>query len=348
MLSLRLENPAPLAPGVRIREVDELKGCAILMVLTYHIGGVFDVRNWLHGEVGVDVFLVLSGFTLARSSRDISWGQFLKRRLLRIFPAYWVALALFLFLSAHFYGVYRTAPNIVLHVLGLHGFASPAFFGDINDSFWFISLILLLYLVFLAVRKRLDDVSSVLGIGLLLATFLVFVFLDLNHAGGVGHLSVRIPSFFIGLIAAQFLNSRETTFVLNPLLAAGLIVLAHMGCTRGIIPFYSVAAVAAMVLFLVVRQSLKKYPDGRFLLSALALLGTYSYEIFLFHQPLVRDYNRLFWNRCYGILNPTPAQLALGVMGGLLITFVLSFVVHQLINRLFSLRKPAAAGAAHA
>jgi peptidoglycan/LPS O-acetylase OafA/YrhL len=341
MLSLRLENPAPLAPGVRIREVDELKGWAMLMVLVYHTGGMFGLSNWLHGEVGVDVFLILSGFTLARGSRDISWQEFLKRRLLRIFPAYWMALALFLGLSVYYYGVHRSNANIVLHILGLHDFGAREFFSDINDSFWFISLILMLYVVFLPLRKKIDDLATLFGIGLLLTAFFLLFYIDLNHPGGIGHFAVRIPSFFIGIVAARFTSAKEITITLNPVLVAGLLVLAYLGCVRGIIPFYPVAGVAAIALFLQLRQSLVKHPDGRFLLSAMALMGVYSYEIFLFHQPLVRDYNRLFWNRTYSIVDPKPWQLAIGVVGALLLTFAISFVVHQLTNRLFSQRKPA-------
>jgi len=51
--------------------------------------------------------------------------------------------------------------------------------------------------------------------------------------------------------------------------AGGLLAIAYFGCVRGLIPFYPVAGVAAIVVFLVLRQSLKKHPDGRFFLSAL-------------------------------------------------------------------------------
>jgi peptidoglycan/LPS O-acetylase OafA/YrhL len=342
MLSLRLENPAPLPLGGRIREIDELKGWAMLLVLIYHIGGVFDLPNWFHGEVGVDVFLIISGFTLTRSSQEIPWKQFLRRRLLRIYPAYWLALGFFCWLSSHYYGVHRSAANLVLHFLGVHGFAAPDFFSDINDSFWFISLILMLYVVFLWLRRKLGDLSTVVGAGLLLNAAFTFFYLGADHSGGLGHLAVRIPSFFIGIVAAQFMSAKSVTLTMNPALAAGLAFVAYLGCSRGVIPFYPFAGVAATAIFLVLRQSLQKHPDGRFFLSALALMGVYSYEIFLFHQPLIRDYNRLFWSRAYDIIHPSTWQLVLGVVGGILLTFAISFLVHQLTNRLFAWRKSAA------
>jgi peptidoglycan/LPS O-acetylase OafA/YrhL len=344
MLCLRLQNPAPLPAAGHLREIDELKGWAMLLVIIYHTAGMFGFNNWLHGEVGVDIFLIVSGFTLARSSRTLTWQEFLKRRILRIFPAYWLALALFLVLGVYFFGAHRSATNIILHVLGLHAFGKGEYFSDINDSFWFISLILTMYVVFLLLRKHLADLSLVIGTGLLLTTAACWAYAQDRHAGGLSQFAMRIPSFFIGLIIAQLTGPEESKLALSPILGAGLLAITYLGWTRSLIPFYAVAGPAMTAAFLVVRRNLLNHPDGRFLLASLALMGVYSYEIFLFHQPFVRDYNRLILARWFNALEPSNAQLAAGVAVGLLVTFALSFVVHQTTHRLFShkIARPAA------
>ena len=342
MSGISLQNPGPLPAGTRIREIDELKGWAMLLVLIYHVGGVLNWPNWLHGEVGVDVFVILSGFTLARNSAQLCWKDFLRRRMLRIYPAYWIALALFLYLSWHFYAVERDRMNILMHVLGIHGFTRPMYFSDINDSFWFISLILLLYGAFLGVRRYLDDVTTVLGVGFLLAAGVTWAYLAADFAGAIGHLPVRIPAFFVGLVAGRMTLPKPVTIRFSPVFAAGMLALAYLGFTTNIIMFYTFAAPALMAGFLAVRRTLVKHPDGRFLLSGFALLGVYSYEIFLFHQPLIRDYNRLIWGRTFGVDNPSGWQLGAGIALALPATFLISGLVHQLINRIFSPRKPAA------
>ncbi len=86
----------------------------MLLVILYHTGGIFGWGNWLHGETGVDVFLIVSGFTLARNSRDLPWRDFVKRRLLRIYPAYWLALAFFLLLNRYYFSAHYSTANIVL------------------------------------------------------------------------------------------------------------------------------------------------------------------------------------------------------------------------------------------
>ena len=73
MRSIRLDVAPRIAGGGRIAAIDELKGLAILLVLVYHCGGVLGFPNTLHGEIGVDIFLILSGITLAAFPRKPAW-----------------------------------------------------------------------------------------------------------------------------------------------------------------------------------------------------------------------------------------------------------------------------------
>jgi exopolysaccharide production protein ExoZ len=341
----RIQNPAPVPPGVHLPVLDELKGWAMLLVILYHGGGVLGWTNWLHGEVGVDLFLIISGFTLVHTSRDLSPGRFLRRRILRIYPAYWVALATFLVLGGVYYEAWRTADNIVAHVLGIHAYYRMLYFADINDSFWFISLIIAAYGVFLLVRRKLADVGWIAGLGLLLFAAVNRFYVAIDAAGAIGHLGMRVPSFFVGLVAGQLAGPVATEFRFSPMLAIGLLASVYLGFTRNIIPVYTLAALALIAGYLLVRRSLHRHPDGRFLLAGFGLLGTYSYEIFLFHQPLIRDYNRLVWAKAYGVVSPNPWQLGAGIVVALAVTCVIAAVVHHATAWLFQRRAPAAGNA---
>lgn len=88
---------APSSPpsGSHIAELDGLRGIAVLMVLLLHTRpGLF---YW--GWAGVDLFFVLSGFLITRILLD-NCGQpgmlwsFYGRRILRIWPVYYLTLAL--------------------------------------------------------------------------------------------------------------------------------------------------------------------------------------------------------------------------------------------------------------
>jgi peptidoglycan/LPS O-acetylase OafA/YrhL len=327
-VKLVLRNPAPLQAGVRLERLDEIKGFALALVIYYHIGGVLGWRNWLHGEVGVDIFLLVSGFTLALHSSGQTWGRFVTRRLLRIFPAYWLALLVFAVARLEYFNVKPDPTSLWLHILGVHAFAPGKYFSDFNDSFWFISLILGLYVVFLFVRRWLHDISVVFGIGLILTTVACFSYIAADHGGGLIELAVRIPSFFIGLAAGQLCSAPETIVTCSPPLALGLLGLALLAWLKGVITFYPVAAAGLLGIFVVLSDLARPKELGAAALRCFQFLGVYSYEIYLFHQPLIREYNQFVWRR----LTHAEAdswQLEIGIVFALAFTLFLSIAVHK-------------------
>jgi peptidoglycan/LPS O-acetylase OafA/YrhL len=70
-------------------------------------------------------------------------------------------------------------------------------------------------------------------------------------------------------------------------------------------------------------------------LGAFSFIGVYSYEIFLFHQPLMRDYNYYVYRVWLGI-EPTNGELAVGILCSLLVTFLISIALHKGVSAMFS------------
>jgi peptidoglycan/LPS O-acetylase OafA/YrhL len=100
-------RPPPGNP--RFPLLDAMRGVAALSIVVTHASGVtnFNADNWLGHftarlNFGVCIFFLLSGFLLYRpfvaARREgrppIGTRRFLRRRVLRIVPAYWVALSL--------------------------------------------------------------------------------------------------------------------------------------------------------------------------------------------------------------------------------------------------------------
>ena len=131
--------------------LDLLRALAIIVVVIYHAGimgfplpGRVDRWGW----IGVDLFFVLSGYLiggqlLAPLARDqsINLSRFFARRALRIMPAYFVILAIYIFLPS-----WREYPEMtpwwkfVLSVqnIGLHGGTafSHAWSLAVEDQFY--------------------------------------------------------------------------------------------------------------------------------------------------------------------------------------------------------------------
>lgn len=327
-------SPA-LPAGVRLPEIDRLKGLALILVLINHASGALGVTDWAHGEVGVDIFIIVSGFTLALNSTGLSARDFFQRRFLRIYPAYWAALALFLCGNAWIFADHRPAADIWLHILGLHGFAQPQYFSSINDSFWFISIIVLLYAAFFLLRRRLHDLALVAGTGAVLTAAVCGLYLYTGNFGALLHLGVRMPDLFIGLIAGQLASGRKAEVGWSGLLATGLLAVGYLSVFRGVNFGDPVAGVAWIVLFLWADRLLMKSSAAAPIAGGFAFLGLYSYEIYLLHQPLIRDYDRHALAIWWQVMQPTQREYAAAIAATLVFVVILSVWLHRATDFLF-------------
>jgi peptidoglycan/LPS O-acetylase OafA/YrhL len=198
-----IPTPAALDRGVRLPNIDLMRGIAILLVILYHLdttiifplgwGLVRDAAGSAHlaagsrvlrfmllpfhmGRVGVNLFFVISGLCIhlrfARAQAEdpaapFAIKTFFLRRFFRIYPVYWVALALGAFVAPLLYGViyphdppvsgFPEASDLLTHVFMVHTFWKMAFMGII-PALWSIAteeqFYLLYPLVFVAIGRR--------------------------------------------------------------------------------------------------------------------------------------------------------------------------------------------------
>ena len=64
------------------------------LVLGVEVTSAIPVLNLSHllGDYAVNMFFCISGFLIAHSAQRGTFGGYLKRRILRIFPAYWASI----------------------------------------------------------------------------------------------------------------------------------------------------------------------------------------------------------------------------------------------------------------
>ena len=318
--------PIPIRRPNHSLALDGWRAIACLLVLFYHTGfslqyGPFTV--W--GFTGVHLFFVLSGYLLFRPFGKVmridapfGFGRFYLRRLLRIYPAYLLALAVFT--AAHFAAKLHppSMHELLMHLLLAFNSADPREFFGINVAFWTLAIeaqfyVLLPVLAF-AVYRLLGRRST----SSMFATAVLFLCLglaargwELLHTTGTGftndpviryHTVFSFLDFFAGgmFIAAleaaglpsEVLGRRATWGLLAG--GVGLFLLANGWCTSvagdwmlvndffflwGFPPLL-IAGLTA-ILFVVLRAN-------GFLTALLAsrpmvYIGKISYSVYLFH-----------------------------------------------------------------
>lgn len=316
-----------VATGGRFEWMTDAKGLAILAVVIYHAFIIAAASPFPHGDMGVDVFVLLSGFGLALSRRAESLGTFYLRRLLNIGPRYWVCLIVFAGLFEAFGIGYTTWPQFF--VLAAFG---NLIVNTIAGAWWFMSLIVVLYLLYGLVRPVVarGDVGGILAIGLALELGFCYVLglifgtspngVPSNAFGLYGYVGYRLVEFFLGIAFAIVLQRRS---VYSPwtLLASALLAFVWFyrvttaDVWQLIYPAGGFVLLAAFVGFSKSMRSLAPRTAG----FTLTFFGTYSYEIYLIHHPLMQYVNNWAWHVA-GVAVPTQFEISLGMVLAFAIT----------------------------
>jgi exopolysaccharide production protein ExoZ len=284
--------------------MDPTRGLAILLVLLYHALGYLRVASTLHGEFGVDAFLLLSGFLLAYGARPEPGYAFLGRRLLRLIPAYWLVFA-----GCMVFDVWRGAhsggvpwKHVILHLTCLHLAWGDPYAMSINMSFWFMGLIVPLYIWFAMLRPWILRGSGYAALGVSLMIAAAGSALLMNYAdwgpSSRGHAPFRIQSFFIGAVLGLAYGRRDLLdrIVREPWLLLGLTAtIAVPSFFRPgdwlSFPFYLTGGIAVVSLGAALAVWGERWKTARVVTIGLTAVGAIAFELYLCHQYVLISVN---------------------------------------------------------
>jgi len=137
------------------------KGMALMLILWHHLFyekpemGFVVFQTALLAKVCVGIYVVLSGYGLAESvkKKGLELGAFYKRRLLKLYMNYWLIALIFVpigvwFMERSLASVYgeHVFQGFMLQMLGIHMFTWVGY--GYNATWWFMSLIIVLYAIF--------------------------------------------------------------------------------------------------------------------------------------------------------------------------------------------------------
>lgn len=302
------------------RELDGLRGVAVILVVVYHVGGVLwpSARSWLlpGGMLGVDLFFVLSGFlitSLLVGERDgrgrIDLVGFARRRLLRLVPAMagLLAVILGLALTGPLYAVDATLSSAGWALTFTANWAiaddRPAVMGhlwSVAVEGQFYALWSIVVVVALRFRRHLGVMAAIAALGVAAVAWWRYV--EVNRGANLFHVYMgtftRLDAPLVGALAGVAVASGRVDRLwgraASVVSAVGLVVVVVAAFTLGPFEpvlyrgaFTLVAGAGACAVVGAVRAG-----DGVLVRTLgarpLVLAGMVSYSLYLWHLPIFR------------------------------------------------------------
>jgi peptidoglycan/LPS O-acetylase OafA/YrhL len=280
----------PGKPG-RMLELDALRGIAALSVLLFHYANQFD-QTYHHmgrfyysfgvGQYGVQLFFVISGFVIFWSlERTRHAVDFAAHRFFRLFPAYWVALALTfgLVTIVGLPGQQVSIGDALLNLTMVPDFLDA---DSVDGSYWTLQVELFFYLQMLGwfLVGALGRFRWVILAWLLLA--IAYAIAE-QYGSGLSYtlrelLIVRYTCYFATGILMYRLQQRNEEPASNWILIAGALLTCWITWSWR----EALALLVCVILFALLIAGRLKFLSWRPLL----FLGAISYTLYLLHQEI--------------------------------------------------------------
>jgi peptidoglycan/LPS O-acetylase OafA/YrhL len=358
------------APG-RVIQLDFVRGIAILAVMAYHFRTVpvqnpvargFDFVSKRIGWMGVDLFFVLSGFLVGGllvqellKTDGLRIKRFLLRRMLKIWPAYYVYFIFQIIVRKHPLSTF--AWQNALNVQNYAGTSLNHTWSLAVEEHFYLVLPLLLLFLYRTPRLRKRIAPILIGCCfLVLCGRIVSVYL-LHGGDPQWKTHARIDSLLFGVLLSWFFYTDRPRFdrwihhrlLLAIMMFAGLFFTLYEGRhTQLMWSFGYTFIYLAMGAILLLGYGYEGRVTRSFLYRAIAAIGVYSYGIYLWHlsvrDPLAAVCSHLPAYGRWGAL--LVSQYLAAIILGVLTTKAVEFPMLRLRDRLIP-RGPANLPPAH-
>jgi peptidoglycan/LPS O-acetylase OafA/YrhL len=357
----------------RIPALDGLRGVAVLAVLLHHLSdfipavslpGKFIKMLLYSGWCGVDLFFVLSGFLITGILLDTKgaanyFKAFYARRMLRIFPLYYLVLTVVLVFAALRPGHWPNAVLPIPHDRIYYFFYLNNWWPLLRDTwhaniighFWSLAVEEQFYLlwpmcVLLIPDKRILSVALVgMAVALLLRCFLYLHFGPVRDI--VENVFARMDALLAGAFMAALVRLPETLRV-----AKRYVLLASSICGAAILfinlnvhgftysEWYVVlvfslfaGAFGGLVLYAFLTADQPSIFQTVFQSKPLTTIGKYSYGMYVYHVPLAALASLLL--APFLDLGRKPVTSTFFILGVIAATFVVAKLSFDLFESRF-------------
>ncbi len=314
-----------------IGTLQSLRFIFVMMIFMSHFD-YRDIRGFdAGGDCGVAFFFILSGFvcSLGYGQRICEgvfrYGDFLWKRLKKLYPLHLLCLLFFLLVSQTTLDL-----KVLVNALLLQSWVpDPDWYFSCNKVSWFLSSLLFCYVLFPFVYRHL---SRSLTLAVLLAYVTVCLLIPYNQVNAVLYVFplVRFVDFYLGMLLYRFYE-RKPGMDASSWMEVLLMVLLLLALTG--YPFMDAKLRNAPLFWLVLLPLILVFAQENGVVSRLLksrpmqFLGSLTMPLFLTHQMLIG----ILLHR----LPEMPAMLMLAVC--IFVILMISWGVQIIISRLIRL-----------
>lgn len=260
----------------RIDSIQYLRGVAALLVVLQHsTGRAYGDALWF-GNIGVDIFFVISGFIMWLVGENDTPLSFILKRILRVAPLYWLATLLFVFLH----------PSPIIQTLKSLAFVpyrdAVGAISPLLTPGWTLNYEMFFYAAFAAVlfaplRFRLAGITGVLAALVVVGRLHVFSQAPLHV-----YTSPLIMEFLAGIWLCVAWRSGSLPKWLVVAVPAGLVLWVALRAIPYVEDLRPIAfgIPAAFIVTGVLASNMLR-------VKLLKIIGDASYSIYLFHPFVI-------------------------------------------------------------
>lgn len=268
----------------RNNQIEGLRGLAIIIIVSYHVfcrysqiylsKDIIWMRFW--GTFGVGIFFMISCYYMINLSfqDDFSFVEYLKRKLIRLWPCYLISITVTFILVTIFYlpGRMTTWKDFALNILWINGFIGTPY---VDGAHWYLTT-LISFTFILGLIRKLKIQNKVISYFAWMMLGEIVVYLNMDIIG------MMVGKYYIGyacisIALKQILQKKQNVMKWYILIIVSLL---NIGLHIGIVALCELFIIVP-VFVLCINKKLIFMSNTVF--RGLAII---SYPLYLIHQNI--------------------------------------------------------------
>ena len=302
--------------------LDAVRFFAAFWVMNFHylFGQTGNVEWYRYGNLGVQLFFIISGFVIVQSLKGKSIKDFATNRFLRLFPLFWILCTLTYIITLVIPHAATVSFSEYLRSMTMFGDVFNKIVGYtrlIDPSYWTLTVELIFYIGIGIFTYFFSDkkIRYFLGYWLVFSA-LAFLF-NLDHNFYIKLLLVRHASYFVFGGSLALIATKQAQSIFEKYFDWMLLFTSATFATyihpRALEPYYTVNPLDTQIIYFIhiiffiivpILVYASGYIKNQKVIRLLAVLGGITYPLYLLHQRIgnvimnfiTAHYDKISWS----------------------------------------------------